>query len=84
MSEKNLCQQPAFVRYTWPGRDEALACLQHSQQIAWVAKGIGIHLQMIPLSEVDHLLLLTCSSQDDIPEEIKEKLGVASNDNPEK
>ena len=69
MSDKNLCPQPAFVRYTWPGKDEALVCRRHAQAIAWVANGIGLHLQMIQLSEADQLLSLTCSSQDDLPEE---------------
>lgn len=69
VSDKNLCPQPAIVRYTWPGRDEAVVCRRHAQAIAWVARGIGLHLQMIPLSEVDLLLSPTCSSQDDLPEE---------------
>ena len=65
----NLCQQPAAVRYTWPGRDEAVVCRRHANAIAFVAKAIDLNLQMIQLSEADQLLSLTCSSQDDLPEE---------------
>lgn len=70
MSDKKLCPEPAIARYTWPGRDEALACEQHARQLAWVAKGMGMHLQLIQLSEKDLLLSPTCSSQDDLPEEL--------------
>jgi hypothetical protein len=39
------CVFPATVRYTWPGRDEAFACLPHALQLL-----IGLHLQMIRLT----------------------------------
>ena len=71
MSDKNLCPQPAAVRYYWPGRDEACACVRHAGAIRTVANAMGLHLPMIQLSEAVLLLALTCSSQDDLPEEIE-------------
>jgi hypothetical protein len=43
------CQGPALFRYTWPGRDEAFACLEHAAQLLGVAEAIGMHLQLTPL-----------------------------------
>ena len=44
------CQQQALFRYTWPGRDESFICLEHAQQLRNVAKAMGLHIQLTPLS----------------------------------
>lgn len=44
------CDAPAVARYTWPGRDEAFACVYHALKIQAVATAIGLHLQMVHLS----------------------------------
>lgn len=49
------CNQQAVLRYTWPGQDEAVICLEHAQQLEGVAKAIGLHLQLIPLSGDEQL-----------------------------
>ena len=41
-----------MFRYTWPGRDEAYACVEHAKQLKNVAQALGFHLQMIPLTGV--------------------------------
>lgn len=45
-----ICNQQAVFRYTWPGQNEAVICLEHAQQLKGVAKAIGLSLQLIPLS----------------------------------
>ena len=45
-----ICNQQAVFRYTWPGRNEAVICLECAQQLKVVAEAIGLHLQLIPLS----------------------------------
>ena len=62
--DRQKCKLPALVRYTWPGKDEALACLIHADQINKVANAIGLHLQMIELSEQDRLACLECQSEE--------------------
>jgi hypothetical protein len=44
------CNQTPVFRYTWPGRPESFACLEHAQGISAVAQAIGLFLQFIPLS----------------------------------
>jgi len=48
MSEK--CNQMAAVRYTWPGRDESYACIEHAMKLKEIAEVLGLHLQFIPLA----------------------------------
>ena len=43
------CPNPPLVRYTWPGRDEVGACLEHAAKAQEVAMALGMYLQMIPL-----------------------------------
>lgn len=54
------CSNRAIYRYTWPGNDESVICDSHARQIKKVAEVIGLHLQLIPLSEEDLKLNLTC------------------------
>lgn len=66
MVEKIKCTAPPVYRYTWPGQDEALCCEDHGRGILVVANAIGMHLQMIPLANVElEGLDLTCSSMDE-------------------
>ena len=44
------CEQLPVMRYTWPGKDEAFACIKHAQQLQGLARVMGFHLQFIPLS----------------------------------
>ena len=56
------CDLKAYFRYTWPGNDEAVCCSDHMLQLKKVADAIGIHLQMVPLSEEDLSHHLKCTS----------------------
>lgn len=47
------CQETAVVRYTWPGKDESVACEPHARKLLSVAAALGFHLQLIPLSKDD-------------------------------
>ena len=67
MNEHEKCTNEAYYRYTWPGKDESLACVIHAQGIKKVASAIGLHLQFIVLSQDALLMGLTCDSADDIP-----------------
>ncbi len=58
------CKNKAKFRYTWPGRDESVCCESHAVGIKAVANAIGLHLQIIPLSENDLKHGLTCSSEE--------------------
>lgn len=44
------CENKAAYRFTWPGRDEAGICEQHSTKLRGVAHAMGMHVQLIPLS----------------------------------
>jgi len=66
MSKK--CEKKGCYRYTWPGRDEAVCCLNHSVGIKKVSEVMGFHLQMVPLSEKDLELGLRCTSLEDSDE----------------
>jgi hypothetical protein len=69
MDKKEKCPFLAHVRYTWPGRDEAFACIYHARAIQTVSKAMGFPLQMI---SVNANPAVTCDSSDDLPDEIKE------------
>ena len=56
------CDQFANYRYTWPGNDETVCCFVHHDQVLKISDAIGMHLQLIPLSESDIRLGLKCSS----------------------
>lgn len=43
------CEAFPMFRYTWPGQDEAMVCLEHAFRVAWVAEALGMYLQFIPL-----------------------------------
>lgn len=45
------CPSKAHWRYTWPGKNERLACTEHAALAEAIAKGLGIHLQFIPLPD---------------------------------
>lgn len=51
--EYKKCGGPAHVRYTWPGKDQANACLIHAIEIEGIAKAMGLHLQFIPIDWMD-------------------------------
>lgn len=44
-----ICGKQAAVRYTWPGRDEAVACVDCAKRLQAVAAAIDLPLQFIPL-----------------------------------
>ena len=44
------CQELAFFRYTWAGKDESFCCPVHAMQVARIAEAIGYYVQMIPLT----------------------------------
>jgi hypothetical protein len=57
------CQQQAIFRYTWPGRNESFACLEHATQLSRVADAMGLSLQLIPLSGEEQSRV-SCSSEE--------------------
>lgn len=59
-----MCENSAKYRYTWTGRDEALICDVHVGKLQAVANAIGLYLQIIPLSEEDLKMGLTCMQKD--------------------
>lgn len=46
---EQTCDQTATYRYTWPGRDEAFICEEHSKKFASVANAMGLYLQLVPI-----------------------------------
>lgn len=56
------CQEQPHFRYTWPGKDESFICFEHSRQLQRVAAAMGLHLQLIPLSE-DEQTGVSCSQE---------------------
>lgn len=56
MSERKCtqtgCDKPCIARFTWPGRDEAFACVSHALKLKSVAEAMGLHLQLLPLVAV--------------------------------
>ena len=47
------CGEMANLRYTWPGKDEAVICIDCAQKLTAVANAIGLHLQLIPITGRD-------------------------------
>jgi len=60
-----MCDNPAKYRFTWPGRDESLICEEHVVKLESVANAMGFNILIIPLSEQDLELGLTCSQESD-------------------
>ena len=48
-----LCGAMAVYRYTWPGKDEDVICEDCSRQLSAVANAMGLHLQLVPLCNLD-------------------------------
>lgn len=48
MAEKE-CGNLANIRYTWPGKNEAVVCVDCAKKVQNVALAIGLPLQLIPL-----------------------------------
>lgn len=60
------CEQPALFRYTWPGKDESHCCVIHAVHLKSVAKAIGLHLQLIPLTVEEQMSVPNDGQWDDI------------------
>ena len=41
------CENPAFFRYTWPGRDESYICLECAEKVMGLAQAMGLYLQLV-------------------------------------
>lgn len=48
------CRNYASDRYTWPGKDEAAICQSCAGKLRGVANAIGLHVQLIPLTDAEH------------------------------
>ena len=57
------CNNPAGLRYTWAGKDEARCCVEHAAQIGAVANAIGYYVQMIPLTVEEILADDQCTNE---------------------
>ena len=67
---KEQCGEMANLRYTWPGRDEAVICIECAEKLITIANAISLHLQLIPITArdvVDPLDWPTCPQ----PKEVK-------------
>jgi hypothetical protein len=51
---QDSCDSDAFVRYTWPGKDESFACVICAIKVQSIAAHIDLPLQMIPLTIDDY------------------------------
>lgn len=47
------CGELAVLRYTWPGKDEAVVCVECAEKLENIANAIGMHLQLIPITSHD-------------------------------
>ena len=56
----STCENRAFFRFTWPGRDESFICSGHSAKLRAVADAIALSLELIPLERAEHQ---TCRQQ---------------------
>ena len=43
---QKICEKEAAFLYTWPGRDEAGACLECAQKLRNLASAMGLYLQL--------------------------------------
>lgn len=62
--ETVMCDKPANYRFTWPGKDESFICEDHVEKLKGIAVAIGLHLQIIPLTESELEKGLTCNQKD--------------------
>lgn len=60
-----MCNNPAKYRYTWPGNDESLICEEYVGKLRKVASAMDFQFQIIPLSEKDLEMELTCTCNHD-------------------
>ncbi len=58
-----MCDKPAKYRFAWPGNDESFICDDHVDKLRGVAKVMGFHLQVIPLSESELEKGLNCNQK---------------------
>jgi len=58
-----MCDNPAKYRFAWPGNVESLICEEHVGKLRAVANAMGFYLQVIPLSEKDLKVGLTCNQK---------------------
>ena len=56
-----MCDNPAKYKFTWPGRDESVICEEHVDKAKALANILGFYLQIIPLSEQELKVGLTCN-----------------------
>lgn len=61
MAEKR-CDAPSLFRYTWPGRDEMFACVEHAGGLRRVADAMGFSLQLVLLEPYQLDKMPLCSS----------------------
>lgn len=47
--DQHDCECVGVFRYTWPGKNEARACLEHAARLRRVATALGFHLEMISI-----------------------------------
>lgn len=47
------CGNLANIRYTWPGKNEVVVCIDCAQVAQTIAKALGMHLQVIPVTSKD-------------------------------
>jgi|GEM_PF-6729381 len=52
--QKSECDQDAAFRFTWPGKDESFICERHGRRMVEIAQAMGLHIQLIPLTDQDH------------------------------
>ena len=50
---QSTCDKPGLFRFTWPGEDEAVICIEHAPTLQAVAAGMGIHLQLRPVEQLE-------------------------------
>lgn len=58
-----MCDNEARYRFTWPGNDEQAICEEHKPKLEAVARMMGFHLQIIPLSQNDMEMGLVCNQK---------------------
>lgn len=51
--EPEECGNLANTRYTWPGKDEVIVCIECAMMARNVANAIGLWLQVIPVTSAD-------------------------------
>lgn len=56
-----VCGNPAALRYTWAGREEAFICILCAPRLSAVADAMSYPLQLIPISPVFEGVARTCS-----------------------